>query len=149
EWSRLKSTRSCTRRAARSRRCSPTSWPRTTRRSGLCTFASILTGRRAASRSPPTNASRNEAPGMTPIPAAMQGARLLSAPAWNKGTAFTIEERARFGLHGLLPPYVETLDEQVARAYTAYCAYDKPMNRHIYLRQLQDNNEVLFYRLLL
>ena len=79
----------------------------------------------------------------------LRGARLLSAPAWNKGTAFTAEERARFGLHGLLPPYVETLEEQVDRAYQSYLAYDKPMNRHIYLRQLQDNNEVLFYRLLL
>src|SRR5258706_5377528 len=82
-------------------------------------------------------------------PPLLYGARLLSVPAWNKGTAFTPEERTRFGLHGLLPPYVETLDEQVARAYTAYLAYDKPMTRHIYLRELQDNNEVLFYRLLL
>jgi len=86
---------------------------------------------------------------MHSIPAALYGARLLSVPAWNKGTAFTAGERTRFGLHGLLPPYVETLEEQVARAYTAYLAYDKPTNRHIYLRQLQDNNEVLFYRLLL
>ncbi|HTB12910.1 MAG TPA: NAD-dependent malic enzyme [Bryobacteraceae bacterium] len=80
---------------------------------------------------------------------ALRGARLLGVPLLNKGTAFTVEERARFGLHGLLPPYVETLDEQVERAYKAYLVYEKPMNRHIYLRQLQDNNEVLFYRLLL
>lgn len=86
---------------------------------------------------------------MTPLPAALRGARLLGAPAWNKGTAFTVEERSRLGLHGLLPPYVETLDEQVARAYNAYLVYEKPTNRHVYLRQLQDNNEVLFYRLLL
>jgi len=86
---------------------------------------------------------------MGPLPDALHGARLLSAPAWNKGTAFTDEERTRFGLHGLLPPYVETLEEQVGRAYAAYRAYEKPLNRHIYLRQLQDNNEVLFYRLLL
>ena len=86
---------------------------------------------------------------MNPVPAALHGARLLSSATWNKGTAFTAEERTRLGLHGLLPPYVETLDEQVVRAFTAYRAYDKPMNRHIYLRQLQDNNEVLFYRLLL
>ncbi len=83
------------------------------------------------------------------FPAMLRGARLLSAPLWNKGTAFTVEERSRFGLHGLLPPYVETLEEQVERAYKSYLAYDKEMNRHIYLRQLQDNNEVLFYRLLL
>jgi malate dehydrogenase (oxaloacetate-decarboxylating) len=83
------------------------------------------------------------------FPSTLHGARLLSAPLWNKGTAFTVEERTRFGLHGLLPPYVETLAEQVERAYKSYLAYDKEMNRHIYLRQLQDNNEVLFYRLLL
>lgn len=83
------------------------------------------------------------------FPAALHGARLLSAPLWNKGTAFTAEERSRFGLHGLLPPYVETLEEQVERAYKAYLVYEKEMNRHIYLRALQDNNEVLFYRLLL
>ena len=86
---------------------------------------------------------------MGPLPDALRGARLLSSPAWNKGTAFTEEERNRLGLHGLLPPYVETLEAQVARAYAAYLAYEKPLNRHIYLRQLQDNNEVLFYRLLL
>jgi len=86
---------------------------------------------------------------VTPLPAALRGARLLSTPAWNKGTAFTVEERARLGLAGLLPPYVETLDEQVARAYNAYLVYEKPTNRHVYLRQLQDNNEVLYYRLLL
>lgn len=83
------------------------------------------------------------------FPASLRGARLLSAPLWNKGTAFTVEERTRFGLHGLLPPYVETLEEQVERAYKSYLVYEKEMNRHIYLRQLQDNNEVLFYRLLL
>ncbi len=83
------------------------------------------------------------------FPPALHGARLLSAPLWNKGTAFTAEERTRFGLHGLLPPYVETLEEQVERAYKSYLVYEKEMNRHIYLRQLQDNNEVLFYRLLL
>lgn len=83
------------------------------------------------------------------FPAALRGTRLLSAPLWNKGTAFTSEERTRFGLHGLLPPYVETLEEQVERAYKSYLVYEKEMNRHIYLRALQDNNEVLFYRLLL
>jgi len=83
------------------------------------------------------------------FPSMLHGARLLSVPLWNKGTAFTLEERTRFGLHGLLPPYVETLEEQVERAYKSYLVYEKEMNRHVYLRQLQDNNEVLFYRLLL
>ncbi|MFI6850826.1 NAD-dependent malic enzyme [Streptomyces sp. NPDC050416] len=71
----------------------------------------------------------------------------LADPLVNKGTAFTRQERAELGIDGLLPPAVETLDEQVARAYEAFHGYDKPLNRHIYLRQLQDTNEVLFYRL--
>jgi malate dehydrogenase (oxaloacetate-decarboxylating) len=74
---------------------------------------------------------------------------LLNSQGLNKGTAFTEEERDRFGLHGLLPPHLETLDEQAARAYEAYRHKDDDLERHIYLRALQDTNEVLFYRLLL
>ncbi|POX45247.1 NAD-dependent malic enzyme [Streptomyces sp. Ru72] len=77
-----------------------------------------------------------------------RGTALLADPLLNKGTAFTREERAELGLDGLLPPAVETLDEQVARAHQAFLGYDKPLNRHIYLRQLQDTNEVVFYRLI-
>ncbi|GHK01369.1 NAD-dependent malic enzyme [Streptomyces sp. Y2F8-2] len=77
-----------------------------------------------------------------------RGTALLADPLLNKGTAFTREERAQLGLDGLLPPAVESLDEQVARAHQAFLGYDKPLNRHIYLRQLQDTNEVVFYRLI-
>ena len=78
-----------------------------------------------------------------------RGMDLLDTPLLNKGTAFTDGERTQFGLHGLLPPHVETLEEQVVRAYEAYARKDDDLERHIYLRALQDNNEVLFYRLLL
>ena len=74
---------------------------------------------------------------------------LLNRQDLNKGTAFTEEERTEFGLHGLLPPHGETLDQQVVRAYEAYHRKDDDLERHIYLRALQDTNEVLFYRLLL
>ncbi|HTG51941.1 MAG TPA: NAD-dependent malic enzyme, partial [Candidatus Tectomicrobia bacterium] len=74
---------------------------------------------------------------------------LLDTPLLNKGTAFSDTERTQFGLHGLLPPCVETLEEQVARAHEAYARKEDDLERHIYLRALQDNNEVLFYRLLL
>ncbi|HTF45646.1 MAG TPA: oxaloacetate-decarboxylating malate dehydrogenase, partial [Terriglobales bacterium] len=77
-----------------------------------------------------------------------QGTDLLNTPLLNKGTAFTEEERTRFGLEGLLPPHVETLDEQAVRAYEAFKKKDNDLERHIYLRALQDTNEVLFYRLL-
>jgi malate dehydrogenase (oxaloacetate-decarboxylating) len=79
----------------------------------------------------------------------VRGMELLNNQTLNKGTAFTNEERARLGLHGLLPPQVETLDEQVTRAYGAYKRKDDDLERHIYLRALEDTNEVLFYRLLL
>jgi malate dehydrogenase (oxaloacetate-decarboxylating) len=79
----------------------------------------------------------------------VRGTELLNRQMLNKGTAFTDDERARLGLHGLLPPQVETLDEQVIRAYGAYKRKDDDLERHIYLRALEDTNEVLFYRLLL
>ena len=78
-----------------------------------------------------------------------RGMDLLDTPLLNKGTAFTEGERTQFGLHGLLPPQVETLEEQIVRAYEAYRRKDDDLERHIYLRALQDNNEVLFYRLVL
>jgi len=78
-----------------------------------------------------------------------RGLDLLNRQGLNKGTAFTEEERTEFGLHGLLPPYLETLNEQVVRAFEAYSRKDDDLERHIYLRALQDTNEILFYRLLL
>jgi len=78
-----------------------------------------------------------------------RGMDLLDTPLLNKGTAFTETERNKFGLDGLLPPHIEDLDEQVVRAYEAYQQEDNDLERHIYLRALQDTNEVLLYRLLL
>ena len=77
------------------------------------------------------------------------GIELLNNQSLNKGTAFTDQERTEFGLHGLLPPQIESLDAQVVRAYDAFRRKQDPLERHIYLRALQDTNEVLFYRLLL
>ena len=78
-----------------------------------------------------------------------RGMDLLERRRLNKGTAFTEDELSKRGLHGLLPPHVESVDEQVVRAYEAYKRKDDDLERYIYLRALQDNNEVLFYRLLL
>lgn len=77
------------------------------------------------------------------------GQQLLELPQFNKGTAFTREERMRHGLLGLLPPREETLDQQVSRAYSAFSAKHTDLEKHIYLRQLQDFNETLFYRLIM
>jgi malate dehydrogenase (oxaloacetate-decarboxylating) len=76
------------------------------------------------------------------------GKDLMSNPVLNKGTAFTEEERTEFGLHGLLPPVVETLEQQSVRAYEAYKRKDDDLEKHIFLRSLQDTNETLFYDLL-
>src|SRR5215469_5577452 len=82
-------------------------------------------------------------------PAGLRGVELLDTPIWNKGTAFDEAERAAFGLRGLLPPHIESLEQQSARAYEAFQAKTTDLERHIYVRQLQDTNETLFYRLLL
>lgn len=78
-----------------------------------------------------------------------RGVTLLADPIANKGTAFGESERAAFGLDGLLPPVVESLEQQVARAYEAFGRYHDDLGRHVYLRAVQDTNEVLFYRLLI
>jgi malate dehydrogenase (oxaloacetate-decarboxylating) len=77
--------------------------------------------------------------------AAMQ---LLADPLNNRGTAFSDAERTQLGLRGLLPAAVETLDQQVARAYGAFAEQPTDIAKHINLRALQDNNEILFYELL-
>ncbi|HET9712486.1 MAG TPA: NAD-dependent malic enzyme [Pyrinomonadaceae bacterium] len=82
-------------------------------------------------------------------PTVVSGTDLLDRPILNRGTAFSEAERKQLGLEGLLPPHVETLDEQAVRAYEAYKRKGDDLERHIYLRALQDTNEVLFYRLLL
>jgi malate dehydrogenase (oxaloacetate-decarboxylating) len=83
------------------------------------------------------------------IPARLRGMDLLDTPLWNKGTAFSDRERDTFGLYGLLPPQVESLTDQAGRAYEAYQAKENDLERHIFLRQLQDTNEILFYRLMI
>lgn len=73
---------------------------------------------------------------------------ILKNPLTNKGTAFTLEERARYGLTGRLPVAVETLEQQAARAYRQYSGYESDIEKYVYLDQLHNRNEVLYYRLL-
>jgi len=76
----------------------------------------------------------------------LRGRALLADPGLNKGTAFTDEERAAFGLIGLLPDSVETIEQQLVRTYAEFDRMHDDLERHVYLRALQDHNEVLFYR---
>jgi len=94
-----------------------------------------------------TTASSSSSPSQ--LPSHLRGRGLLETPSLNKGTAFTYQERQALGLDGLLPPVVETIEEQSSRAHKAFLRKHDNLERHIYLRQLQDTNEVLFYRLLL
>jgi malate dehydrogenase (oxaloacetate-decarboxylating) len=82
------------------------------------------------------------------LPIGLRGMDLLDTPIWNKGTAFDDRERVTLGLQGLLPPQVESLQEQSVRAYEAFNTKKTDLGRHVYLRQLQDSNETLFYRLM-
>ena len=70
----------------------------------------------------------------------------LENPFLNKETAFSEEERIELGLLGLLPPHIESLDDQVERAYEAFSGYATDLEKYIYLHSLQDSNETLFYR---
>jgi malate dehydrogenase (oxaloacetate-decarboxylating) len=72
---------------------------------------------------------------------------LLADPLTNKGTAFTEEERDRFGLHGLLPPHVGTLASQIVRRRRVLDGMADDFHRYAFLRELQDSNEVLFHAL--
>jgi malate dehydrogenase (oxaloacetate-decarboxylating) len=77
-----------------------------------------------------------------------RGTAVLSSPTINRGTAFTDEQRHQLGLVGLLPTGVTTLDGQLRRVYAQYKAQTTDLRRWVYLANLRDRNEVLFYRLL-
>jgi malate dehydrogenase (oxaloacetate-decarboxylating) len=78
----------------------------------------------------------------------LSGFELLTNPLLNKGTAFSEAERDLFRLHGLLPPHVGTLDQQVTRRLKALRNFETDFGRYAFLRDLQDTNETLFYALL-
>ncbi|MGA2729425.1 MAG: NAD-dependent malic enzyme [Terracidiphilus sp.] len=79
----------------------------------------------------------------------LYGFTLLNHPRYNKGTAFTEEERDAFDLHGLLPPHVGTLEEQIQRRTKTFDAYETGFEKYSFMRDLQDINETLFYALIL
>jgi malate dehydrogenase (oxaloacetate-decarboxylating) len=79
----------------------------------------------------------------------LYGFTLLNHPRFNKGTAFTEDERDAFDLHGLLPPHIGTLEEQIARRRKAFDSCETSFEKYGFMRDLQDINETLFYALLL
>ncbi|HXV08800.1 MAG TPA: NAD-dependent malic enzyme [Burkholderiales bacterium] len=81
--------------------------------------------------------------------AAMMGIEVLRDSLANKGTAFTLEERKRLELTGLLPARAETIDEQFARVLANLRAKPSPIEKFVYLAALRDDNETLFFRALI
>ncbi|MFL6104452.1 MAG: NAD-dependent malic enzyme [Actinomycetes bacterium] len=83
-----------------------------------------------------------------PVRIRARGRSVLSNPMLNRGTAFTHEERRALGLQGLLPSGVSTLEGQLRRVYAQYQRQPDDLAKNVYLANLRDRNEVLFYRLL-
>lgn len=86
--------------------------------------------------------------GVKSLTTSLKGSLLLKIPLLNKGTGFSQAERDEFNLNGLLPPDIATIEHQLQRVYEAYQENTTDIDRHIFLRSLQDRNETLFYHLL-
>lgn len=84
-----------------------------------------------------------------PLYLPLAGPVLLETPLLNKGNAFSKEERHDFNLTGLIPDIIETITEQKHRAYRQLNAFKNNMDKHIFLRNIQDTNETLYYRLVI
>src|ERR1700681_3168531 len=71
---------------------------------------------------------------------------ILDTPLYNKGTAFTKEERDSLGLHGFLPFHVSSIEEQVQRRYQNFQEKRDQLSKYTFLSSVQNRNEILFYR---
>src|ERR1039457_6445378 len=78
----------------------------------------------------------------------LRGSSVLSSPLLNRGTAFPLAEREALGLTGLLPTAVWTMEGQLRRVYAQYSRQPDDLAKNLYLANLRDRNEVLYYRLL-
>jgi len=79
----------------------------------------------------------------------VKGVDWLHNPVFNKGTAFTEAERDMFGLRGLLPPHVQTMEQQARRVMDNFRSKSSDLERYIQIVALQDRNETLFYRVVM
>ena len=78
----------------------------------------------------------------------LRGDAILTHPRWNKGTAFTAEERKAFGLTGRLPYQINSLDEQCDRAYDQLVSHENDLRKNTFLQSMKDQNWVLYYSLI-
>ncbi|CAI5760639.1 unnamed protein product [Candida verbasci] len=82
-----------------------------------------------------------------PVECVLEGFALLNSPQFNKGSAFTTDERDAFNLTGLLPSQINTLEEQVERAYSQFCFLKTPLAKNDFLVSMRLQNKVLYYEL--
>ncbi|MCL4280195.1 MAG: NAD-dependent malic enzyme, partial [Ignavibacteriaceae bacterium] len=76
----------------------------------------------------------------------LKGYSLIYNPRRNKGTAFSKAERKKYGLDGILPDEVESMETQILRVQGQVDNLNKPINKYIYLTGLLDTNETLFFK---
>ncbi len=81
-----------------------------------------------------------------PLECALKGTVLLQHPYFNKGSAFTAQEREDFELTGLLPPGIQTLEQQIHRAYQQYSTRPDDLAKNTFLTSMKEQNEVLYFK---
>lgn len=86
---------------------------------------------------------------MKKTPVNIPGYLILEDSFFNKGSAFTVEERKELGIEGLIPEHLSTIEEQVQRRYQNFCDQKDDFSRYVFLNALQNRNKILFYRLVL
>lgn len=89
-----------------------------------------------------------EKEGIKYIETDLKGIQLLQSAQLNKGTAFSNLEREKFSLKGLLPPVIETIEDQMQRAYRQYSSQPDDLQKNIFLNNLYNTNETLFFKLI-
>merc|ERR1711892_644470 len=82
------------------------------------------------------------------VPSLVSGLDYLRAPKLFKGMAFSLEERQTLGIHGLLPPRIKTQEEMAEHSMRNLRRFDDPLNKYMYMADLSERNEKLFYKLL-
>merc|ERR1719474_1622597 len=92
--------------------------------------------------------NRAKSDGPAVAPGQVSGIDYLRDPKLFKGMAFTLEERQALGIHGLLPPRIKSLGEQAENSLRNLRRFQDPLNRYMYMVDLLDRNERLFYKLL-
>lgn len=114
----------------------------------ICVLIAILIYKPPSTRikAPASEESMSTTPPLYRI--AQRGSAILANPRWNKGTAFTLEERKAFGLTGRLPCRVNTLDEQCERALDQLQSRETPIRKNSFLQSLKEQNWVLYYSFL-